>query len=86
MHEDGGMSSQHEAGNEDKASDDMHEDNASLQVSVPDVIPRVPQPSPAMEHQLAIASPSREPNNLDGRENDLDETQPVPFSSATAPP
>ncbi|KAM3336266.1 hypothetical protein ACQJBY_030324 [Aegilops geniculata] len=86
VHGDGGMSSQREAGNEDKASDDVHEGNASLQVSVPDVIPRVPQPSPAMEDQPDIASPRREPDNLDGGQNDLDEMQPGPSSCASAPP
>ena len=79
MHGDGGMSSQPAAGNEDKASVDVRVvlgSNSSLLVIMPDVLP-----SPAWERQLAIAGPSREPN-LDGRENDLDEMQPGPFSSS----
>ena len=51
------MSSQPAAGNEDKASENVQEENASLQVIVPDAIRTVPQPSHAMERQLAIASP-----------------------------
>ena len=91
MHEDGGMSSQPAIGNEDKASVDVHAilgSNSSLQVIMPDVTPMVPGilPSPAWERQLAIASPSWEPDNLDGRENDLDEMHHDPFSSASAPP
>ena len=66
MHGDRGMSSQPAAGNEDKASEDVQEDNASLQVTVPDAIPTVPQPSRAMERQLAIASPRWEPDDLNG--------------------
>ena len=78
------MSSQPAAGNEDKANVDVHAvlgSNSSMRVIMPDVLP-----SPAWERQLAIVSPSREADNLDGRENDLDEMQPRPFSSATAPP
>mgnify|MGYP006961253171 CR=1 FL=1 len=73
------MSSQPAAGNEDKASEDVQEDNASLQVTVPDAIPTVPQPSRAMERQLAIASLRWEPD-------DLDEMQPGPSSIASPPP
>ena len=86
MHGDGGMSSQPAAGTKDKASEDVQEDNASLQVTVPDAIPTVPQPSRAMERQLAIASPRWEPDDLDGGQNDLDEMKPGPSSIASPPP
>ena len=86
MHGDGGMSSQSAAGNEDNASENVQEDNASLQVIVPDAIPTVRQPSHAMECQLAIASPRWKPDDLDGGQNDLDEMQPGPSSVASPPP
>ncbi|KAI4966045.1 hypothetical protein ZWY2020_046742 [Hordeum vulgare] len=89
MHEDGGMSSQPAAGNEDRESEDVHAvpgSNASLQEMVSDVIPTIPQTSPAREGQLGIASPRGEPDDLDGVHNDLDEMQPGPSSSASVPP